>query len=101
MKPANASSSRPTSNRLSRWSASAALFATAAAQAHPGHSIFRSAPMHLLTEPDHAAVLAGFGIVLWLVGSAFRRPGLRHATRLVGAAALSSGLLLVFGAPAQ
>ena len=101
MKPANAPSSLLPHGRSHRWSAAAAMFAATAAQAHPGHSLFRSTPMHLLTEPDHAAVLVGFGVVLWLVGSAFRRPGLRHATRLIGAAALSSGLLLVLGAPAQ
>ena len=55
----------------------------------------------LYETESHAAVLVAVGVVLWLIGSAFRRPGLRHATRLVGAAALSSGLLLVLATPAH
>lgn len=104
MKPARASSSplRPGFRAPAcATSAAAAALATAVAQAHPGHSIFQSSPIHLLTEPDHATVLVAVGVVLWLIGSAFRRPGLRHATRLIGAAALSSGLLLVLAAPAH
>ena len=40
------------------------------AQAHPGHSLFDAAPVHLLTSPDHFLVLAMTGTVL-LFGAKF------------------------------
>ena len=41
---------------------------TLSASAHPGHDIRDATPQHLLTSPDHLAVLALGGMTLWLIG---------------------------------
>jgi hydrogenase/urease accessory protein HupE len=49
----------------------------AVAWAHPGHHLFDSIAgyvAHLLSEPDHVAMIAGAGLGLgWLVTTALRR----------------------------
>lgn len=52
--------------------------ATLTTSAHPGHSLHDSTWTHLLTSPDHFAVLAGVGLALvvgaqWVQGRLPRR----------------------------
>jgi hypothetical protein len=55
------------------------------ASAHPGHALREATPQHLLTSPDHLAVLALSGGVLWFAGRFMQR---RMPRRLLQGAGL-------------
>ncbi|MEW6133502.1 MAG: hypothetical protein AB1591_10135 [Pseudomonadota bacterium] len=61
---------------MKRFAILAALF-PAAASAHPGRHLFDSAVAlmaHLLSEPDHVAMLAGGVVAIgWLLAASLRR----------------------------
>jgi hypothetical protein len=65
-------------------SALAFLLPVAPVLAHPGHSLGDATPRHLLTSPDHLAVLALGGAALWLIGTLMRRPLPRRILQSVG-----------------
>jgi len=58
--------------------------------AHPGHSLGDADAQHLLTSPDHIAVLAIGGLGLWLVGRLVQRRLPRRVLQSLGLAALAT-----------
>ncbi len=62
--------------------------------AHPGHSLQEVSPSHWVTSPDHASVLVGTGVALWLVTRAVRDARCRRWAEVMAVA-------LVFGAGMQ
>jgi hypothetical protein len=72
---------------LRPWSGCAATLALAlSAPAHPGHGLSEQGALHLVTSPDHLAILALGGGVLWL--------GARFVHRRVPRRLLLAGVLL-------
>ncbi|MBI3879001.1 MAG: hypothetical protein HY301_02930 [Verrucomicrobia bacterium] len=55
------------------------------AHAHPGHSLTEATPLHLLTSPDHLAMLALLGGGLCVAAQFVRRPLPRRAMQFAGA----------------
>lgn len=66
------------------------------AGAHPGHSLTEVAPSHWVTSPDHAVVLVGSGIALWL-GTRALREGRSRRWAEVMAVALICGAGVQWG----
>lgn len=56
------------------------------ASAHPGHSLSEVSPSHWVTSPDHASLLLGAGIVLWLVTRTLRDARSRRWTWVLAVA---------------
>ncbi len=72
------------------------LASVPAAWAHPGHAWSDAGAAHLVTNPDHAAVLAFFGIFAGFFSHLLRTSGSRTIFRaLAGAAILSAALLWI------
>jgi hypothetical protein len=46
--------------------------------AHPGHGFFEQGPRHWVSSPDHALVVAGFSLMLWVVAVTSARPVVRR-----------------------
>ena len=67
---------------------------TLSASAHPGHDFRDAAPQHLLTSPDHLAVLALGGVTLWLTGRFVQRNLPRYLLQGAGVAALLASAVL-------
>jgi hypothetical protein len=57
-------------------------------QAHPGHDLRDASPQHLLTSPDHLALLALGGVALWLAGRFVQRQLARRLLQGAGLAAV-------------
>ena len=80
---------------VSSWLLALAL----TAEAHPGHDIRDASPQHLLTSPDHLAVLALGGAALWFAGRFVQRQLPRQLLQGSGlAAVLAAGVLWGFRA---
>ena len=74
---------------------SSALTALAlTAQAHPGHDLRDATPQHLLTSPDHLAVLALGGVALWFAGRLAQRQMPRRILQCTGGVALLASAVL-------
>ena len=74
---------------------SASLTALAlTAQAHPGHDLRDATPQHLLTSPDHLAVLALGGVALWLTGRFAQRQLPRRILQGTGVAAILTAAVI-------
>ena len=75
------------------WSAPAVgyLLSSISLLAHPGHDWSEATPEHLLTSPDHLAVLALGGAALWLAGRLVK-------SQLPGRLLQSAGLVAVLTA---
>ena len=56
------------------------------ASAHPGHSFQDVNPSHWVTSPDHASVLVGTGIALWLVTRAVQNVRCRRWAEVMAVA---------------
>ena len=67
-----------------------------AAMAHPGHSLSDASARHLLTSPDHLAVLllAGCGL---LAGSWFAQKSVPRRALQCGGAALLAAFVVLWG----
>jgi hypothetical protein len=65
-----------------------------AAQAHPGHDLRDASPQHLLTSPDHLALLALGGLALWLAGRFVPRQLPRRLLQGAGLTALLGAAVL-------
>lgn len=63
-------------------------------QAHPGHDLRDATPGHLLTSPDHLAVLALGGAALWLIGRFVQRQLPRRLLQGVGVAAILTAAVI-------
>lgn len=66
------------------------------AHAHPGHSLTEAPTAHLLTSPDHLAVLVLVGAAMCLWAQFVRRRLPRRALQFAGSLAILSALI-VFG----
>jgi len=64
------------------------------AQAHPGHDLRDATSLHLLTSPDHLAVLALGGAALWFAGRFVQRQLPRRLLQGAGLAAVLSAALI-------
>ena len=64
------------------------------AQAHPGHDLRDATPQHLLTSPDHLAVLALGGVALWFAGRLAQRQMPRRILQCTGVVALLTSAVL-------
>ena len=64
------------------------------AQAHPGHALHDATPQHLLTSPDHLAVLALGGVALWLTGRFAQRQMPRRILQGAGVAAILTAAVI-------
>lgn len=74
---------------------SSSLLANAlTAQAHPGHDLRDASPQHLLTSPDHLALLALGGFALWLAGRFVQRQLPRRLLQGAGLAAMLSAVVV-------
>jgi hypothetical protein len=69
-------------------------FATGLAQAHPGHGLHDASPTHLLTSPDHLAVLALGGAAAWFGARWVGRRLPRRLLQILGVAALTTAAVL-------
>jgi hypothetical protein len=81
-------------DRLKLLACSPLLTLAFAAQAHPGHDLRDASPEHLLTSPDHLAVLALGGAALWLAGWGVPRPLPRRFLQAAGLVAACSAALI-------
>jgi hypothetical protein len=50
--------------------------------AHPGHGFFEHGPRHWVSSPDHACVVLGFSLMLWVAGVTSARPVVRRWARV-------------------
>ena len=66
----------------------------AAAQAHPGHSWSEAGSSHLLTSPDHLAVLAAVGCVSWIAALWVSRRLPRRLLQCAGVGAVAAAAVL-------
>ena len=81
-------------DRLKLLISSSLLAIALTAQAHPGHDLRDASPQHLLTSPDHLAVLALGGAALWLVGRFVPRQLPRRLLQGAGLAALLGAVVI-------
>jgi len=68
--------------------------ATGLAQAHPGHALHDAGPSHLLTSPDHLAVLALGGAAAWFGARWVERRLPRRLLQILGVVAMSAAAVL-------
>ena len=68
--------------------------ATGSAQAHPGHALRDATPSHLLTSPDHLAVLALGGLVVWFGARWVERRLPRRLLQILGVVAVTTAAVL-------
>ena len=73
-----------------------AIWATMATTvfAHPGHSMSEASASHLLTSPDHAAVLALFGIAAAVASHLIGQQAARRVLRGCALAAFAGAVVL-------
>ncbi|HXJ59879.1 MAG TPA: hypothetical protein VNU68_24820 [Verrucomicrobiae bacterium] len=71
-----------------------ALLSAISASAHPGHSLSDATPGHLLSSPDHLAVLALGGVALWFAGRFVQRQLPRRLLQGAGMAAVLTAALI-------
>ena len=64
------------------------------AQAHPGHDLRNATPQHLLTSPDHLAVLALCGVALWFAGRLAQRQMPRRILQCTGVFAILTAAVI-------
>jgi hypothetical protein len=83
-------------DRIKLLVSSALLAVTHTTQAHPGHNLRDASPQHLLTSPDHLAVLALGGVALWLAGRFVQRQLPRRLLQGAGLAAIL-GAAVIWG----
>ena len=81
-------------NRLRIAGALALLATSLSARAHPGHSLHDASTAHLLTSPNHLAVLALGGVVFFTAGYFIQR---RLPRRLLQGCGLAAVLAAVVG----
>ena len=81
-------------DRLKLLVSSSLLTIALTAQAHPGHDLRDASPQHLLTSPDHLAVLALGGLALWLAGRFVQRQLPRRLLQGAGLAAILSAAVI-------
>jgi hypothetical protein len=81
-------------DRLKLLVSSSLLAVPLTSQAHPGHNLSDASPQHLLTSPDHLAVLAFGGIALWLAGRFVQRQLPRRLLQGAGLAAILSAAVI-------
>ena len=81
-------------DRLKLLVSSSLLAVTLTTQAHPGHNLLDAPPRHLLTSPDHLAVLALGGVALWLAGRFVQRQLPRRLLQGAGLAAILSAAVI-------
>ena len=81
---------------IRRWRFAAILSALmpALAHAHPGHDLREASASHLLTSPDHLAMLASSGLILWFAASWVQRRLPRRLLQFAGVAALAAAAVL-------
>ena len=81
---------------LLRLALSTATFAlaTGLAQAHPGHALPDASSAHLLTSPDHLAVLAVGGAAAWFGARWIERRLPRRLLQIFGVAAVTAAAVL-------
>jgi len=72
----------------------ALALATGLAQAHPGHPLHDASPSHLLTSPDHLAVLALGGAAVWFGARWIERRFPRRVLQILGVAAVTTAAVL-------
>jgi hydrogenase/urease accessory protein HupE len=72
----------------------ALLLTPAALLAHPGHALHEAGPAHLVTSPDHLAMLVAIGAGLILCGQIFRRRVPRLVLRSCGVLTLAGAIAL-------
>jgi peptidoglycan/LPS O-acetylase OafA/YrhL len=70
------------------------LLLAISAFAHPGHDLRDATPQHLLTSPDHLAVLALGGVALWFAGRFVQRQLPRRLLQGAGLAAVLTAALI-------
>ena len=80
--------------RLKLLVSSSLLSIALTAQSHPGHHLSDASPQHLITSPDHLAVLALGGIALWIAGRFVRRQLPRRLLQGAGLAAILSAAVI-------
>ncbi len=68
--------------------------ATGLAQAHPGHALHDASPTHLLTSPDHLAVLALGGAAVWFGARWVERRLPRRSLQVLGIVAVTTAAVL-------
>jgi hypothetical protein len=71
-----------------------ALAAAVTAHAHPGHALSDASAQHVLTSPNHLAVLALSGLVLWTAGGLLHRRAARRVFQIGGAFAVATAAVL-------
>jgi uncharacterized membrane protein YfcA len=71
-----------------------AALTPAPASAHPGHSLGDANAQHLLTSPDHLAVLALGGLGLWFAARLVQRRVPRQLLQGFGLLALLAAVVL-------
>ena len=81
-------------DRLKLLVSSSLLAIALTAQAHPGHDLRDASPQHLLTSPDHLALLALGGGALWLAGRFAQRQLPRRLLQGAGVAAMLSAAVI-------
>lgn len=69
-------------------------FVTGLAQAHPGHALRDASSAHLLTSPDHLAMLAMGGVVAWFGARWIERRLPRRLLQICGVAAVATAAVL-------
>jgi peptidoglycan/LPS O-acetylase OafA/YrhL len=77
-----------------RWLLAFLAILPAAAQAHPGHSWSEASSSHLLTNPDHLAVLAAVGCVSWIAALWVSRRLPRRLLQCAGVGAVAAAAVL-------
>ena len=75
-------------------SAAALALTTGFAQAHPGHALHDANASHLLTSPDHLAVLALGGAAAWFGARWVERRLPRRALQIFGIVAIAAAAVL-------
>ncbi|HTH47935.1 MAG TPA: hypothetical protein VMB21_10520 [Candidatus Limnocylindria bacterium] len=68
--------------------------AAVSVQAHPGHSLSDVSVAHLLTSPDHLAILAVGGVLMLAAAQLARQSASKRLLRHGGAVALIGAALL-------
>lgn len=81
-------------DRLKLLVSSSLLSIALTAQSHPGHDLRDASPQHLITSPDHLAVLALSGLALWLAGRFVQRQLPRRLLQGAGLAAILSAAVI-------
>jgi hypothetical protein len=88
MKPISLTAAGANRLKLPAAFSSSLLILALTAQAHPGHDLLDATPRHLLTSPDHLAVLTAGGVALWIAGRFVQRQLPRRLLQGVGLAAI-------------